>query len=404
MHILYLHQYFALPSGTTATRSYELARRWVAAGHRVTMICGRGDTCGLPAQSCFEAEGIQVRVVNSGYSQKHGFLRRIWSFLFFIASGTIEGLQVSDIDVIYATSTPLTIGIPAMLLKWLKRVPFIFEVRDQWPEVPIEMGFIKNPILKKLLLCLEKRIYAASVAIVALSPGMADGIRKVIGNSLKTILIAPNSSDVDLFRPDIDGLAVRRTMGWQDKFVILHFGAMGKVNALGFLIDAARELHAYPEIRFVLVGQGRERQNLTEKIAALNLNNIEIHGPKPKSELPEVVAACDVSTVIIGHYPIVEHNSANKFFDSLAAGKPVLLNYSGWQRDILETHRAGLGCQLCNSEEYIEKLKLLYSDKSLLHEMGRNARRLAENQFSRDCIAQQILQFMEKERLEVHPR
>ena len=368
-----------------------MARRWVAAGHAVTVICGRGDICGLPDQRVFEAEGIHVRVVGSCYSQKQSFLRRIAAFLFFMLASSIEGLCVRKVDVLFATSTPLTIGIPAMVLKWFKRVPFVFEVRDQWPEVPIEMGYIKNWLLKNLLLWLERCIYKSAAAIVALSPGMADGIRVVLGHVRRPVIVAPNSADIELFHPDIDSSAVRKKMGWQDKFVVLHFGAMGKVNSLEFLIDAAQKMQTYPDVLFVLMGQGKEKQNLTEKVAALNLKNFEIYNPSPKSELPQIVAACDVSTVIIGNHPIIEHNSANKFFDSLAAGKPVLLNYSGWQRLTIEAHQAGFGCRLCDLDDYVKNLLTLYASNDRLREMGSNARRLAEEKFSRDKIALDVL-------------
>jgi len=395
VHILYLHQYFALPAGSTGTRSYELARRWVAAGHSVTVICGRGDICGLPDQSSFEIEGIRVEVVGAVYSQKLGFWGRIWAFLYFMTACFFKGLGIRNADVVYATSTPLTIGVPAMLLKWCRRIPFVFEVRDQWPEIPIAMGYIRNPLLKKLLLCLERRIYISSSAVVALSPGMADGIRQVLGNVERPIQIAPNSADIDLFRPDMDGSAVRQQMGWQDKFIVMHFGTMGHANGLDFLIGAAARCTDYPDILFVLIGSGRQKERLARSAENLKLKNIVFIDNKPKLELPHWVAACDVSTVIFADYPILEHNSANKFFDSLAAGKPVLLNYSGWQREILESRNAGLGCRLCSLDEYVANLLTLYKNKDQLKRMGQNGRMLAQNEFNRNKIASDILRLIQ---------
>lgn len=390
MHILYLHQHFALPSGSTGTRSYEMARRWVAAGHKVTLICGRGDICGLPAQKQFEAEGIRVRVVGAAYSQKQGFLRRIGSFLHFMAACTLEGLRVRKVDVIFATSTPLTIGIPAMVLKWCKRIPFVFEVRDQWPEVPIEMGIIRNEAVKRVLLWLEKRIYVSSAAIVALSPGMAEGVRQILRRTQRRILVAPNSSDTELFRPDIDGMPVRKQMQWQDKFVVMHFGTVGRANGLEFLIDAADRLKTEQKIVFVILGSGREKERLERKACERKLANVLFLSNKPKSELPEWVAACDVSTVIFADYPILQHNSANKFFDSLAAGKPVVLNYAGWQKDVLEQHKAGFGAQQHSLDEYVDNLTLLCNDKKLVEEMGCNAAGLAREKFCREYITQDV--------------
>jgi glycosyltransferase involved in cell wall biosynthesis len=220
---------------------------------------------------------------------------------------------------------------------------------------------------------------------------MAEGVRQVLGPVQRKILIAPNSSDINLFRPDIDGAPVRQKMGWQGKFVVMHFGAIGQANSLGFLVGVAQKMQSHADVLFVVIGQGKEKKELSEKISKLCLKNIELHDSTPKEEMPGLVAACDVSTVIFGKYPILEHNSANKFFDSLAAGKPVLLNYSGWQRQVLEQYNAGLGCRLCDLNEYIENLKMLYGNRNLVREMGLHARRLAEKEFSRDKIATEVL-------------
>jgi glycosyltransferase involved in cell wall biosynthesis len=305
-------------------------------------------------------------------------------------------LRVKNVDVIYATSTPLTIGIPAIKLKWLKRVPFIFEVRDQWPEIPIELGVIKNKIMIRMLLWLEKLIYKQSSAIVALSPGMAEGIKKVIGDK-KQIEVVPNSCDTDMFSPEIDGSQVREKYGWTEKFVLLHFGAMGRVNNLEFILEAAQKLRDNQAIHFVLAGNGSQKQKLGEKIKSLNLQNVEIIDAIPKKELADFVAACDVSLVTIANYKILERNSANKFFDSLSAGKPVLLNYSGWQRDILEENNAGFGCDLCNLEQFVEKVKYLESNRNELTQMDQNARKVALEQFRRDKLAASVLNLIEKQ-------
>ncbi|MHA2402036.1 MAG: glycosyltransferase family 4 protein [Candidatus Kariarchaeaceae archaeon] len=398
MHILYLHQHFAVPQGSTGTRSYEFARRWIDSGHKVTIITGHYDLGGLEKESGLLSRkivnGINVHIVGIRYSNKQSFLHRIMSFIMFMFCSIFAGLATKKVDVIYATSTPLTVGIPAMILKCLKRIPFVFEVRDQWPEIPIEMNIIRNPLLKKILLWLEKRIYKSSSGIVALSPGMAEGIKKVI-TDIKPIEIVPNSCDKDVFRPDINGSKLRKEYSWSDKIVFLHFGAMGKANGLNFIIDAAEKLKDNRNILFVLLGEGSEKRHLKQSVTQKKINNIEIHDSVPKSKLPELIAACDVSMVIFAHFPILQHNSANKFFDSLSAGKPLLLNYSGWQRDILENNNAGLGCDLCDLKEFVEKILYLESHKDKLAVMGKNSRRVALDKFDRDKLARQVLAFME---------
>lgn len=397
MHILYIHQHFATPAGSTGTRSYEFARRWVKAGHKVTLITGHYDVGGLQVAGALyrkqTIEGINVVVVGTKYSNKQSYLRRITSFLSFCLLSIYAGMRTKSVDVIYASSTPLTVGIPAMVIKWVKRVPFIFEVRDQWPEIPIELSIITNSFLIKILLWLEKTIYRNCSSIVALSPGQADGIRAVLTEE-KPITVIPNSCDIDLFMPDIDGSAIRQRMGWGDKLVLLHAGAMGKVNGLDFVIDAAERLKDHSDIIFVLIGDGNQKLSLESKVKKLDLANVEILPSVPKQQLPEILAAADIALVVIANYPIIEHNCANKFFDGLSAGKPVLLNYSGWQRRILEGNEAGFGCDLCNLDQFVEKVLYLNSHSRQVEQMGQNARQVAVKNFNRDDLAKQALELI----------
>jgi glycosyltransferase involved in cell wall biosynthesis len=238
---------------------------------------------------------------------------------------------------------------------------------------------------------LEKTIYKQASFIVALSPGQADGVREVMAED-KEVAVIPNSCDTEVFRPDIDGSAIRKEHGWDDKLVLLHFGAIGRANGLGFVVDAAERLKSHAGIHFVLIGDGSEKTALIKKVEQLGLKNIEILDSRPKAQLVKLVAACDVSTVIFANFPILQHNSANKFFDSLSAGKPVLLNYSGWQREILEDNEAGFGCELCHLEEFVEKVLYLNAHRNELAEMGQNARCLAERDYSRDKLAARALE------------
>jgi len=397
MHVLYIHQHFAIPKGSTGTRSYEFARRWIKAGHKVTLITGYYEPGGLKLGKGLiqkqTIDEIEIKVIAAIYNQKQSYLRRLVSFLSFMLLSIYVGMRTRNIDIIYATSTPLTVGISAMVIKWLKRVPFVFEVRDQWPKIPIEMGIIKNRILIRILLWTEKVIYKKSSAIVALSPGMADGIKSVL-NKDKPVAVIPNSSDTETFRPDIDGSAIRQEKGWDNKLVLLHFGAMGRVNGLEFVIEAANRLKSNPEIDFVLVGEGREKASLIKKVEHLGLKNVDILDSMPKEMLVKLVAACDVSMIIVADFSILEHNSANKFFDSLSAGKPVLLNYSGWQRQILEENSAGFGCEICNLDEFVEKVLYLNSHRKQLAEMEQNARRIAIEKFNRDKLAKEAFQII----------
>jgi glycosyltransferase involved in cell wall biosynthesis len=398
MHILYIHQHFATPNGTSGTRSYEFARRWVKAGHKVTLITGHYDIGGLELGKGLiqkqSIEGINVVVVGTKYSNKQSYIRRMISFLSFCFFSIYAGLMAKNVDVIYTTSTPLTVGIPAIVLKWLKRVPFVFEVRDQWPETPIEMGIIKNRTLIKLLLWFEKTIYGQSSAIVALSPPMADDVRRILTQD-KSIAVIPNSCDAELFRPNIDGSAIRKDKSWGDKLVFLHAGAMGKAQRLDFVIDAAERLCGHDDILFVLIGDGNQKPVLQSRVRELGLTNVEILPSVPKHQLPEIFAAADVCLAIIDLKIMEKHASLNKFYDGLSSGKPLLLNYYGWQGRLIEDNKAGYGCKFRDLDQFVERVLYIKTNRSRLAEMGRNARLIAETQFDRNKLAAQALLVLE---------
>jgi glycosyltransferase involved in cell wall biosynthesis len=410
MHILYIHQYFATLQGNTGTRSYEFARRWVAAGHQVTMLTS---TTNLTHKDLSNAkgkflkrvkiDGIDVLVWDVLYEQQMGMIRRCWAFLLFLLLSSTTVLFIKRVDVVYATSTPLTVGAPALAAKWLKGKRFVFEVRDQWPNSIIQLGLLRSRFLIGILLWFERTIYENSAAIITLSDGMADDIRKVMKKS-KPVHVVTNGADLDLFQPGIDGSAVRREYGWDNKLVLLQAGAMGMVNGLEFVIKVAEKLKNREDILFVLVGKGKSKKALQSTARELGLNNVEFLPSMSKQQLVEVFAAADIAMVVMANYAIFERVAAlNKFYDSLSAGKPVLLNYSGWQRVIVEEYNAGFGCKLWNVDEFVEKVLYFNSHREVLIEMGKNSRRLGEERFDREKLATQALRVVEVASGEMRP-
>lgn len=393
MHILYLHQYFATPNAQTGTRSYSFARRWVAAGHRVTMLTTTAmltdEDLGTHRRKFImhaNIEGIHVVALHIRYSQEMGYLRRIGSFLWFMKFASWYVVFKPGIDIVYATSTPLTVGVPALKGKWLRRRRYVFEVRDPWPAVPIEMGIIKNSILIRLLRWLERSIYRNACAIISATDGMTELIKKVAPAD-KKIATIPHGTNTEMFSPDVDGSKVRHERGWDHKFVFTHTGTMGKVNGLDLIVRAANHFREDPDMLFVLLGEGKEKASLIEQRDKLGLTNLQIVDGITKKEIPGVLAATDVCLMIITNEPVLEHNCANKFFDYLSSGKPVLLNYSGWQRKVLESAEAGLGCTLGDENEFFEKLTTLKSDSTRREWMSKNARKLALEKFNRNDLA-----------------
>lgn len=397
MHILYIHQYFSTPRGRTGTRSYEFARRWVAAGHRVTVLTSRAQ---LPPEdlgpqrrglvSHLEIDGIEVTVLNIHYRQAMGFCQRVWAFVSFMVLASWMALRIPAVDLIYATSTPLTVGVPAMVVRLLRRRPYVFEVRDVWPAGAVAMGAIRNRLAIRLLTVLERTVYRWAEAVVALSPGMEAAVRQAAPYD-KRVITVPNCCDTDRFCPEVDGSAIRRRRGWEDRFVCVHVGAIGPTNGLDAIVEAANRVRGDPDWLFVLVGEGSEKDRLQARCRALALVNVQFLGGIPKCDLPVLLAAADLALVTFAPVPILEHNSANKFFDALSAGKPVVLNYGGWQREVIEAAGAGLGCQMGDNEEFFAALGALKSAPARRAAMGRQARKLATERFSRDMLAARTL-------------
>ncbi len=399
MHILYIHQYFATPHGGTGTRSYEFARRWVRAGHRVRVVTTTAQLTAADLAAShgrrwirrLQVEGIEVTAFHIAYRQKMGFVRRLGAFLSFMIASMAYAVLIRGVDVVYATSTPLTVGVPALAARWLRRRPYVFEVRDVWPEIPIALGILRHPILIWAAQTLERTIYRWASAIIPLSPGMAHSVRKNAPPGTEIVTI-PNACDSHVFAPGNDGAEVRRTYGWRDQLVLVHTGAMGPANGLDSILHAANHFRDDPSLLFALIGEGGEKARLRAECERRNLSNLQIRPAVPKSEIPSLLVAADLGMATMAPVPVLEHNSANKFFDYLAAGKPILLNYGGWQRELLEDADAGMGCTMGDDEEFIRKIGELRADPERLKRMGENARRLAVERFDRNRLAAKALQ------------
>jgi glycosyltransferase involved in cell wall biosynthesis len=401
MHILYLHQYFITREGVGGTRSYEFARYFVAQGHTVTMVTAAESS--LPwSGGLFRrrvVDGIDVVEVRAGYANYQqgtaiSYPRRILAFALFALASVLAALRVNRPDVVFATSTPLTIGLPGMVASSYHAVPLVFEVRDLWPEAPIQMGALRNPLLIALARWLERAIYRRSAHVVALSPGMAEGVIAA-GTPPQRVSVIPNACDLDLFSPEVDGAEFREQLGTAGKFVCTYFGAMGDANDLQQVVEAARLLRERGEegIAFVLHGRGKRRAALEAYCAEHHLTNVIFsRASLTKQEVARLVAASDVGMTIYRNLPVLYTCSPNKLFDTFAAGKPALVNSPGWLRELVEQHQAGVYARPDDAAHLAEQIVALRDDPERLRRYGENARRLAESRFDRRTLAAQLLE------------
>ncbi len=388
MNVLYLHQYFVEPTGSGGTRSYEFARRLVDDGHEVRMVTstamlGDDRTTGASVER-FEIDGIEIAAIDVAYGNRMGTARRLLAFGAFALRSVREALRGPRPDVIVATSTPLTIIIPGAIAKLRHRAPLVFEVRDLWPAVPIDMGYLSSPLIRWPAQLLERFAYRIADSIIALSPGMADGVRAGAPEGTD-VTIVPNASDLERFdRPEGASLPD----GWPDGAgtTVLYAGTLGRANDVGWLADVAAELPSDSDVRFVIIGDGAERASIVERVAANRsaADRITVLDPAAKQDMPAVLLATDLALSLFAPFATLETTSPNKLFDALAAGRAAAINYGGWQQTLLESDRCGVRLDRESAAAAAQLDELARSGS--LREMGQRARQVAEREFSRDAL------------------
>ena len=395
MNILYIHQYFATPNEPGGTRSYWISRELIKRGHRVTMITAAsngGNACEK------DIDGIHVIYVKNDYSNYMSAPRKVWSFISFLKKAIRVGCRQKDVDVVYATSTPLTIGYVALRLKSKKHWKYVFEVRDLWPEFPIQVGAIKNPLIIKILRGFEKRIYEKSEHVVALSPGMKDGVIKA-GTPESKVSMIPNMSKPDKFFPHEpnDDIANRFNIDFS-RFNVIHFGSMGRANGLQYIIEAARCLKEKGDtiVNFVFMGSGATEPVIKKLAEEYNLDNVKFLGNHKMDVVSEVVNCCDASITTFLNLPILKTNSPNKLFDSLSAGKPIIVNSAGWTKDMVENEDCGFYVDPEKPEMLADKLLEIKDNKLLLKKWGENARRLSLEVYDKDILSAKVADILEE--------
>ncbi len=360
------------------------------------MVCGssRRTNTGLHGSfqsGCREGMVDDIKVIELAvpYSNYAGFVRRSWAFLLFALRSIGIALR-EEYDLIFATSTPLTAGIPAITSRWLRGQPFVFEVRDLWPELPREMGVITNPVVLILMDWLEWLSYHSAHHLIGLSPGIVQGI---IGRGIppERISMIPNGSDLDLFDSDRYDRAEIRIPGVNDDdFVAAFTGAHGIANGLDAALDAAVVLkeRGLDHIKLVFIGDGKLKPHLIRRTKQEQLDNCLFLAAMPKTALARVMARVDIGLMLLANVPAFYYGtSPNKFFDYIAAGLPVLINYPGWLADLIRKSDSGW---IVPPEDPVAFADILEDAAACRHEVekrGLHARILAQSQFGRASLA-----------------
>ncbi len=380
MHILYLHLHFRTPRTGGATRSYLLARALVEAGHQVTMISGSEP--GVPDREV--CDDILVHRLPITYRAEQGTLRRMHTFWQFHRKALRFAKRLAPPDLVMATSTPLTVGWTAHKLRKKLGWPYVFEARDLWPQVPIELGILTARPLIRRLRRMEFKIVDRATGLIALSPPIETHYKLMVPG--KPLLMLPNLADTNFFQP---------TAPEPGPFRIAYTGSMGFANGLERLVELAEALQERGEIgiEFHLMGGGPMRDQLATH--AKRLPNLILYQPGDKQAVRDLLDNCHAALVSFRDEPILETTSPNKLFDALAAGKLVLLNYGGWAASAVENAGAGFRFAPSDANSFLEKLQPFLDHCGLLEEAQRNARHLAESTFSAKTGAQRFVEFIE---------
>lgn len=395
MKILYIHQYFKTPKQYGATRSYWISQSLIAKGHKVTMLCS--DPLGEIQKGIerVHVDGIDVIYIKVPYDQKMSVFRRLLAFIIFMFRSARVAFQEKNIDLVFASSVPLTIGFPALLLKKFKKIPYFFEVRNLWPEVPIQMGALNNKLVKKIAIWFEKTIYKNALHIIALSPGIVEGVMKRNIPPSKISMI-PNMSKIDNFGNRPPDFKIGDKYGLKkDSFKVIYFGAMGIANGLNYIIKAIELLENDQNIEFILIGRGALKTSLEEKCNSMGLKNVYVLEGLPMKELSEIVNICDVSLVTYSNIPVFETHSPNKLFDSFSAGKPVITNTPGWIKGLVTDNNCGLFANPEKSEDLVKQILFLKENPEKCILMGKNSRKLAETKFDKSILCEEIVNTIE---------
>lgn len=390
MKILYFYQYFATSNGSWGTRVHEFTKEWVKKGQQVTVITSVYSKSDISASGFIETkyyEGVKVIIINVRIDNRQPFLKRIFSFLTYSLISCWYALTYSC-ELVIASSGPITVGLPGLLAKYLRGRKLVFEVRDLWPDGAIELGIIKNPMLKKISLAFEKLCYKSSSLVVALSEGMRSEI--LIKSPDTNVISVTNAANIELFSTPVEFPEDFPTKPYH---YAIYTGNIGEVNNSVWLLEAARILQEKGEkgIQILIIGEGQQRELIDQAIAEENLTTLVRLGLMPKYKLVPLIQHAMVSLVPLKGSKILDTSSPNKFFESLSAGIPVIQNTQGWMKEFLQENNIGFTLSPNDPDQLADLLIYLKENGEQLKEMGQRSKEIASKEFDAEFLARKML-------------
>jgi glycosyltransferase involved in cell wall biosynthesis len=408
VHILLIHQAFVTTAEPGGTRHHEMAKALVQKGHTVTIIAstvsyltGKTGKPVNPDPNPSDSDpGISFIYAYTYPALHRSFFHRLLSFISFMISSFIAAIRVRKVDLVWGTSPPIFQGFTAWLVARLKGAAFVFEVRDLWPAFAIAIGVLKNSILIRLSIWLEHFLYSKADTVMVNSPGFIEHVRQ---KGARRIELVPNGADPEMFSASENQQKKRVLKKLEGDFFCLYAGAHGLSNDLDVILDAAALLNHEPNIKFFLIGDGKEKPHLQSKAAEMELSNTTFLPPVPKEEMVQVLSEADACIAILKPLDLYKTTYPNKVFDYMAAGKPVLLVIDGAIREVVEAASAGLFIHPGNPQDLAEKVLYLKNHPKDSAEMGKNGREYILSNFNRSVISERLNVVLEST-LESHHR
>lgn len=404
MRITLLCQYFPPEMGAPSARTFEHARHWASLGHEVKVITGfpnhptgvihpeyRGHFVKRE-----QVEGIDLLRVWVYVAANKGFTRRILNFLsFFFSSLALGSLLTERPDVVVGTSPQFFCAVAAYCLSRIKRAPFVFEVRDIWPQSAVELGALKNRLLIRTLEAIENHLYRRAALIVP----VAESTRHYLiqkGVPAEKIKVVPNGIDAKYLAsaqaaPD----QLRQELGLEDKFIVSYIGTHGMSHALEIALAAAKKLQTDPAIHFLFVGEGAEKEKLKRLASELQLDNATFINAQPRDRLLSFYSASDVSLVPLKRLPIFKKVLPSKLFELMGAGCPVICSVEGEAAALVNSANAGLCIEPENVDALVNALISLRGDQKLRRQMSGNGQAFVKTRYLRSDLAEKYLNALE---------
>ncbi len=403
MRILYVSQYFPPEMGAPAARVHELSREWVRQGHEVTVLTAfPHHPTGIKAARDRgvltrreKVDGIDVVRTYVLAAANKGTVKRMLSYASFMASAvTIGRFRVGRPDVVIATSPQLLCGLAGHLLAKSLGVPFVFEVRDLWPESILAVEALREGVFIRTLKALARYLYRRCDRIVTVGEGYKRGIHSRYDIPEDKMDVVRNGIDTSLFVPQPRDGEIRRQYGWGDRFVSMYVGTHGMAHGLQHVLEAARAMRDDPDKLFVFVGEGAEKENLKRLADEWKLTNVQFIDQQRKARVPGFYAACDLGLVTLRDTPLFQEVLPSKIFEYLGMERPVLLTVGGEARQVVESARGGVYTPPGDVPALVNAIEELSGQRERLAEMGRRGRQFVLEHFDRRVLASQYLDIL----------